>query len=235
MVIGSPAQLPSPSFPLNLLLLPFFYCFSDTLPYRCPRSSFHDDLGHRLHTDLAGAPDMTPAARRVDQILNDAPSAMGLLARVATARKVAHIIAPLCADVAPQADILRPGCCDLRDGVLRINVRSSTQSTKLRQAVPRLLAVLQARGVEVSEIRVGVQPSSVRHVSPGDRVKSHGDIQGTGSAPLRTGTYLSVASANSRKLALTLPDSPLRSAVCGLASAIDSRLARMRESGQTFD
>ena len=101
---------------------------------------------------------MTPHPRRLDQILTGAPVAASLLARIARARAAGDIIAAACAEVAPAFDPTRPGACDLQDRVLRLWPRSGAQCTKLRQTAPRLLELLQRRGLEVIEIRVGVQP-----------------------------------------------------------------------------
>jgi hypothetical protein len=178
---------------------------------------------------------MTPTSRRVDQILTDTPLAAGLLARLAAARRAARAIAPICAGIAPDLDPLLPGCCDLREKVLRIWLRSSAHATKLRQAGPRLLACLQAQGIEVSEIKVGVQLGRVRDKPTGNAVNSAEMAHmSEGSFGLKK-NEMSAALAFSRKLALALPDGDLRRAASRLGSAIDGRLAGIRESNQTFD
>jgi len=92
---------------------------------------------------------MNQSARRIDQILTDAPLAANLLARLAAGRRAARAIAPICAEIAPGFDPLRPGTCDLRGRDLRIVLTSNAQATRLRQALPRLRAALQDHGVEV--------------------------------------------------------------------------------------
>jgi len=178
---------------------------------------------------------MSHPARRVDQILSDSALAATLLARLAAAREAARIIAPICAEVAPDFDPLRPGNCDLRDGVLRIWLRSSAHSTKLRQATPRLLASLRRQGLEVNEIKVGVQPGRVReNAQPDPRNKDavtriaevrEGKTEAHYDAPLKF----------AQKLVLTLPDSALRRAAANLGKAMATGLARMRDSDQSFD
>ena len=178
---------------------------------------------------------MNRPARRIDQILTDSAVAAALLGRIAASREAARIIAPICAEIAPDFDAFRPGSCDLRDRELRIWLRSSAQSTKLRQATPRLLAALQRQGLEVSEIKVGVQPS---------RVRESNCVEGPNSVqlPPEPGQNRKIARALyeaplefSKKLVLTLPDSPLRRAAAALGQAMTARLARMRESNQPFD
>jgi len=178
---------------------------------------------------------MSHTARRLDQILTDAPLSAAILARLAAARQAARIIAPICAEIAPDLDPLRPGTCDLRERVLRIWLRSSAHSTKLRQAIPRLLARLQSHGLEVSEIKVGVQLPTVREKPPANARNSGAKselAQARGSD--EAAGYVSLL-AFTQKLALTLPESGLRRAATKLGLAVDARLARMRESDQTFD
>ncbi|SPE19362.1 hypothetical protein SBBP1_10018 [Burkholderiales bacterium] len=178
---------------------------------------------------------MIHPARRVDQILTDSALAAALLARLAAAREAARIIAPICAEVAPDFDPLRPGNCDLRERVLRIWLRSSAHSTKLRQATPRLLASLHRHGLEVNEIKVGVQPGRVREEAPVD-APIKGAMAQIGKAGEAQGwpKYTSPL-AFAQKLALTLPDSSLRRAATNLGNAVAARLARMRELDQPFN
>jgi len=178
---------------------------------------------------------MSHPARRIDRILSDAPLAATLLARIAAAREAAGVIAPICAEVAPDFDPTRPGACDLRDQVLRIWLRSSAHSTKLRQAIPRLTARLQSHGLKVNEIKVGVQLGRVREKSPGNSANN-----GRMAVSIRTAfshsrkDYL-LPIEFSEKLALTLPDSALRRAALRLGQSLQTRLAGMRDSNQSFD
>ena len=177
---------------------------------------------------------MSHPARRIDQILTDSAIAAALLARIAAGREAARIIAPICAEIAPDFDPFRPGSCDLRERVLRIWLRSSAQSTKLRQATPRLLAALQRQGLEVSEIKVGVQPRTVRESNCAERSNS-AQFPREVEQNKKSALALSTAPLEfSRQLVLTLPDSPLRRAAAALGKAFAARLARMRESNQPF-
>lgn len=178
---------------------------------------------------------MTHPARRIDQILTDSAMAAALLARIAAGREAARIIAPVCAEIAPDFDPFRPGSCDVRERVLRIWLRSSAQSTKLRQATPRLLAALQRQGLEVSEIKVGVQPRRVRESGCAEGSNSVQFPREAGQNKSSARTLYVAPLEFSRQLVLTLPDSPLRQAATALGKALAARLARMRESDQPFD
>jgi hypothetical protein len=177
---------------------------------------------------------MNHPARRIDRILSDAPLAASLLARLAAAREAAGVIAPICAEVAPDFDPTRPGACDLREQILRIWLRSSAHSTKLRQAIPRMTARLQSHGLKVNEIKVGVQLGRVREKSGTNLGKN-----AVGNLPIPE-TFNRVAKdylmpiAFSEKLALTLPDSDLRRAALRLGQSLQTRLAGIRDSNQSF-
>ncbi len=161
--------------------------------------------------------------------------AANLFARLAAAREAARVIAPICAEVAPDFDPTKPGVCDLREHVLRIWLRSSAHSTKLRQAIPRLAARLQSHGLKVNEIKVGVQLGRVREktgTNLGGKPAGAGSIPGTAARAQKD--YL-IPIAFAEKLALTLPDSELRRAALRLGQSLQTRLAGIRESDQTFD
>lgn len=138
-----------------------------------------------------------------------------LVARWEAAQRAARCIAPVCSNLAAGFDPLPPGHCELRDGVLWLTVESAAQSAKLRQAVPRLLSVLAADGQRVYEIKTRVQPRGSCY--PGD-----------GTAPIDEGDrrWLRPASSAADKvgeLALTIEDSPLKSAVEKLANTLRRR------------
>jgi len=178
---------------------------------------------------------MKQPARRIDQILADSAVAAALFGRIAANREAARIIAPICAEIAPDFDPFHPGSCDLRERQLRLWLRSSAQSTKLRQATPRLLAALQHHGLEVSEIKVGVQPRTVRESSGADASNNRALTPNAPRTKEKQPLQYAMPLEFSRKLALTLQDSPLRRAVLALGRAVDAKLARMRELDQPFD
>jgi|GEM_PF-1789329 len=178
---------------------------------------------------------MNPSARRLDQILSGSTLAANLLARLAAGRRAAIIVAPLCQELAPGFDATHPGTCDLRDKVLRIWLPSSAQANKLRQAIPSLLSCLHANGLEISEIKIGVQPGRVRENPQhkmGESLEKDGLDARTG---YRQESQLLGPLAFSEKLVVTLPDCGLRQAIDGLRSCVATRLARIRESNQSFD
>ena len=177
---------------------------------------------------------MNPSARRLDHILNDSPLAAAILARLAAARRAALVIAPVCAELAPDFDPTRPGACDVRAGVLRIWLRSSAHSTKLRQAIPRMAALLDSQGLQISEIKVGVQLRRVREKPLADPGVKDREGRHLSASPLRKKSdYLSPL-AFADKLALTLKDSDLRRAVVRLQQSLQTRLAGIRDSNQPF-
>ena len=178
---------------------------------------------------------MNHPARRIDRILSDTPLAANLLARLAAARMAAGVIAPICAEVAPDFDPTRPGACDLREQVLRIWLRSSAHSTKLRQAIPRLTARLQSHGLKVNEIKVAVQLGRVREKTSPHLGENHPSGRPIPAPFFRTRTDYLMPIEFSEKLALTLPDSALRRAAQRLGLSLQTRLAGIRESDQSFD
>ena len=177
---------------------------------------------------------MNHPARRIDRILSDAPLAATLLARLAAAREAAGVIAPICAEVAPDFDPTRPGACDLREQVLRIWLRSSAHSTKLRQAIPRLTARLQSHGLKVNEIKVGVQLGRVREKAGANFARNGGSAGPIPTTAARAAADYVMPIAFTQKLALTLPDSDLRRAAVRLGQSLQTRLAGIRESDKSF-
>ncbi len=178
---------------------------------------------------------MIPTARRLEQILSDAPAAASLLARVAASRRAAGLIAPLCSEIAPHYAAERAGACELRNKTLRLYVRSAAQSAKLRQAVPRLLSHLQQLGVEVSEIQLVVQPRFAGGDLSADDHNESVDIPVAAVRRRELRQKIKCASDFSSKLLLTLPESGLRDAVLRLQSDLARRVTRMRDSGQLKD
>ena len=161
---------------------------------------------------------MNVPSRRLDRILTDHAVTASLLARVAAGQAAAQAIAPLLSELLPGFDPLRPGACDVRGRTLRIWLRSNAQSTKLRQAGPRLIATLQQRGLDISEIRFGIQPRN----RPGSAAPSPGE---DAQARAQRQRSLQNALAFSEKLAPTLHDGTLRESVRRLRRTVERRLA----------
>ncbi len=178
---------------------------------------------------------MNHNARRLDQILTDTPLAASLLARLSAGRRAARAIAPVCAEIVPEFDPLRPGACDLRAGVLRIWLGSSAHSTKLRQALPRMQAALRGNSLEVNEIKIGIQPARLRKAPAGDALNKPPEAVNDRSTVDRRLREIHKIKDFTRKLALTLPESELRRAIARLGHVAQAELARMRESNQPFE
>jgi len=160
--------------------------------------------------------------RSVAAALREAPGAAALLARCEAAARIGHLLQPLLRPVAPGLDLLAPGRCELRDGVLWIAVHSAAESAKLRQTAPRLLAALAADGCQVYELRTRVQPVATSYPGEGtDETSSFVQSQqGLPFPPISQRAAEAVAAA-----AAPLPDSPLRRALARLARTLKRRAA----------
>jgi preprotein translocase subunit SecD len=101
---------------------------------------------------------MSRADRRLDDVLRQTSALAPLLARMAAGKRAARFLTPLCRQAIPGLDLLSPGTCDLRGGILRITCQSNAHANKLRQVMPRLRQELESQGVDVTQIKVTVQP-----------------------------------------------------------------------------
>ncbi len=168
--------------------------------------------------------------RSLAEALAASPAA-ALLRRIESSRKLAAAMAAAPVALPPAFDPMRPGCCELRDGVLILTAASSAESSKLRQVLPGLQRTLQQQGHQVNEITVRVQPARTSYTNDG----KHFDIAARGAAsqdaPQEDGhladTALPVLSF-AQKLALTLPDSSLGRAATALAIALKRRITNNR-------
>jgi hypothetical protein len=162
---------------------------------------------------------MSSAARAVAEALRESPGAAALLARWEAAQAVSRLLAPLTRSIAPGLDLLAPGRCELRDGVVWIAVESAAESAKLRQATPRLLAALSTHGLQVYEIKTRVQAGGTSYPGQG---RDEASSRGLPFAAVTDHGVSAVANA-----AQELPDSALARALRRLAAT----LARRRDSG----
>jgi len=178
---------------------------------------------------------MTPIPRRLPDALAQSEAGSALLQRYSASQRAATAIQAECQNIVPEFDPARSGGCELRGTTLRVNARHPAQVAKLRQAVPRLLRILKQQGFDVIEIKIGVQPralsSSDRHDAPGRAAAGPGEAAIRRKLASQFGPALEFA----KKLALTLPDSPLRAAARRMAASLSVGLARMRESDQAGD
>jgi hypothetical protein len=172
-------------------------------------------------------------ARRLPDILAQSPAGAALMERYQASQRAAAVIEPECRRIVPDLAPTQSGVCELRGSTLRVNARTSAQVAKLRQAAPRLLSSLQQQGMDVSEIKFGVQPRPLcssdwpgmlrpDSESPQKHTVSHG-----------SNPDITQMKEFANKLVLTLPNSPLRDAASRLLSSLTRGLARMRESDQS--
>lgn len=97
-----------------------------------------------------------------------------------------------------------------------ILAQSAAQAGKLRQATPRFLAVLREQGLNVSEIRIRVQPPGLIEANDPAGSRTTDDARNLASRRLQA----KAAKDFAEKLALTLRPSPLRDAAGRLARAL---------------
>lgn len=169
------------------------------------------------------------AARRLQHALSESATGAEIMHRFAASQRAARAISSECQRIVPDLEPSRCGVCDLRNGTLRLNARSTAQLSKLRQALPRLLTQLRQQGLDVSEIKLGVQP---RPLSSSDRADPHSD-RACGTAQtgvdLKSESNRKAAREFASKLALTLPESPLKQAVDRLLQSLSGGIAKTRD------
>jgi hypothetical protein len=100
--------------------------------------------------------------------------------------------------------------------VLWLVASSTAQSAKLRQAVPRMLSSLQAEAIKVYEIKFRVQPVAMPYPGQGSQLVSSSE-----EAWPRAGEPALDAVS---ELALTVRESPLKSAAERLLATLRKRL-----------
>ena len=158
---------------------------------------------------------MPESARSVAETLRDTPEAAALLARWEATQRAARCIAPICGSLAAGFDPLTPGRCELRDAALWLIPASAAQSAKLRQAVPRMLSSLQAEANKVYEIKFRVQPVVTPYPGQGSHLASSSEERWPSVGRHAIGAV--------SELALTVSESPLKSAVESLLATLRKR------------
>lgn len=175
---------------------------------------------------------MTPTLHRLQDALARSEAGSTLLHRYGVSQRAAAVIEAECRNIVPDFRPTRSGSCELRGTTLRLNAAQPAQVAKLRQAVPSLLRLLRQHGLDVIEIKIGVQPRALT-----SSVRRQVSLPAAG-VPRLPGTsdpghpQIKFALDFARKLALTLPESPLRAAAQRLASNLSAGIAQMRDSGQ---
>jgi len=156
--------------------------------------------------------------KTLSQALAETPAA-ALISRCERADQAARLVTAAFADLSPLPAEIPAIHCQIREHLLLVFVPSAAQAAKLRQALPRLQAILQAHGLNLSEIRVRVQPSpSAETDSGGSSTRIFAASTATRQAP-----PVEFALQFADKLVLTLRPSPLRDTAERLAQGLRSR------------
>lgn len=172
--------------------------------------------------------------RSLAEALADSPAGP-LLARVDRLQRIGRTLQSAVALITPDFDVRDPRSVALTGNVLLLNAFSAAQAAKLRQAVPGLLLHLHQNGVQVTEIRVRVQPALTSYPerptasthAPSPSAGRHRCTGANGIAEEAVPPVVAGAQALADSLAATLPDSPLRRA----AERLRAAFARGRPSG----
>jgi hypothetical protein len=158
------------------------------------------------------------SGKTLSQALAETPAA-ALIARCERADQAAHHIAASLVESAPLSGQIPRFTCQIREHVLLVFAPSVAQAAKIRQALPRLLVMLQERGLNLSEIRVRVQPGSLAETDSGGASPPRPSVAEIAETASSTAGALQLAD----KLALTLRPSPLRDAADRLAKLLRAR------------
>ena len=151
------------------------------------------------------------SGKTLAQALAETPAA-ALIARCERADLAARLILAALGESTIHPGQLPSIQCQIREHALLVFATSVAQAAKLRQALPRLLAVLQERGLNLSEIRIRIQPGSLAEPNRGEAASR--PVSAAQEQPrLSSSGALQLAD----KLALTLRPSPLRDAAERLA------------------
>lgn len=171
---------------------------------------------------------MTRSAKTLADALAETPAAAALLARLQASQFAARALAAADPPIGAGFDPMRPGACELRDGLLLLTASSAAQASKLRQEFPRLQKLLTQQGLELNEIRLRLQPA---HMSYREKASARAQVSGAPSAssePAQSPGDCAAALRFADELALTLKDSSLREAVEHLRSTLRRRLTQSR-------
>lgn len=155
------------------------------------------------------------SGKTLTQALAETPAA-ALIAHCQRADQAANFIAAALVESASFPGPVPTFTCQIREHALLLFASSVAHTAKLRQALPHLLTMLQARGFNLSEIRVRVQPGSLAETDSGG-----GSSVGSSVAEIvKQRPDPAGALQFADKLALTLRPSPLRDAADRLAQRL---------------
>lgn len=157
------------------------------------------------------------------RLLSDAlhDSAAGpLLGRLALTQRICALVVEAIGPPARESGCSRPDRVEQQGSTIVLRASTTATAAKLRQTVPRLLTHLQRRGIQVTQIRVKVQPvafpggqdiGTLEPISvPPGRPAAAGGRDPTGPRAL------------AEALSKALPDSPLRRAAERLRKRLDT-------------
>jgi hypothetical protein len=163
--------------------------------------------------------------RSLAAALNDS-EAGPLLTRLAQHQRIGACIAEALGPLAEDTGCAGAGAIEQRGTLVLLRVSTTASAAKLRQTVPKILGHLRRRGIQVTEIRVKVQPAAF--LQP---IDGNDPAQDRGLSPVpapRPGVDPAHARALADALSSALPESPLQRA----AERLRKTLARStRQSG----
>jgi hypothetical protein len=171
---------------------------------------------------------MSRSAKTLADALAEMPAAAELLARLQASQSVAQALVSASPPIGAGFDPLRPGACELRGGLLLLTATSPAQAAKLRQEFPRLQKLLKQQGLDLTEIKLRLQPAPKSYreeVSGGAQVSGPSDVD---SEPIRGAAEYAAALRFAEELVLTLSDSPLREAVEHLRATLSRQVTKSR-------
>lgn len=152
------------------------------------------------------------SGKSIIEALAQSPAA-ALIEHCTRADQAARLVASALGEPARSAASPPAFTCQIRKHTLIVFAASVAQAAKLRQRVPRLLAVLQERGLNLNEIRVRVQPGPSAETDPVVRTAPASTASNAAEARRATAATLAFADELARKLR----PSPLREAAVRLA------------------
>jgi hypothetical protein len=142
-----------------------------------------------------------------------------LLSRLALHQRIGEYITETLGPLAQDTGCAQTGAIEQSGSAIVLRVATTASAAKLRQTIPRILLHLQQRGLQVTEIRVKVQPAAAQQPISGS------DPADGVTLPTESASQSARNPAGARALADTLsrnlPDSPLQRA----AERLRDRLA----------
>jgi hypothetical protein len=151
-----------------------------------------------------------------------------LLTRLAQHQRIGACIAEALGPLAEDTGCAGAGAIELRATLVVLRVSTTASAAKLRQTVPKILLHLQRRGMQVTEIRVKVQPAASLQPIDGNDPKQDAALSMQSAAQPRIDPGQARALADA--LSNNLPESPLQRAAKRLR---DSLSRSTRPAGRT--